>query len=109
MDYTYVNVKTANYIDTDEVETIIDDDWRMLFMTEDADNNTMVFLDLSDDHIADLEEDYQYFMNETVHAEGVDMARINKHSARMCGNELILIRTLRKAGYTGTMLILISY
>ena len=92
-----VNIKNTDYIDTREIERIINDRWFHMDTTQDCGNDTGIFLDTTTERLEDLAVDLKYYeLHEDKYAVYVR-------------NEIKLIETLREAGYTDQILLLISY
>lgn len=92
-----VNTKNTDYIDTREIERIIQDAWYNMFTTCDCGGNDIgIFLELTEDRLDTLKDDLPCYKEDEM-------------SAVFVRNEIKLIETLREAGYTDRILLLISY
>ena len=92
-----VNIKNTDYIDVKEIQRIIQDAWYNMFTTCDCDSNDVgIFLDLTEDRLDTLKDDLSCYKED-------EMAAV------FVRNEIKLIETLREAGYTDQILLLISY
>lgn len=87
----------------DDIRTEFGFDFKDVYFTDCVENGTYVYFDLSEDAIAEREEEINY-IDEYFHSDD----SINRRRQRY-KNELILIHYFRNLGYTDEILIFICW